>query len=234
MSLRSHSNAGDQPPAPMASPGRSANGNRLELPRHGPEAEISPVKPACRISSWHFATINAPYRTLPSEQVPPAIARTSSRFRAARLTAPPVLASTTVSRGPSRPRSIAEQKASQSLPALEALVPNRQCRHPRGGGPEVFLVVHVPGFSCDHRRALLKRTKANRAPSRHPMPCHCSRHPLSTRSTQRAAVFALLGSPRAFAHKLDTALDFRSGANPYEWMALRLQYRSNRWREGKT
>lgn len=133
----------------MASPGRSANENRLELPRHGPEAEISPVKPTCHISSWHFATINAPYRTFPSEQVPPAIARTSSRFRAARLTAPPVLASTTVSRGPSRPCSIAEQKASQSLPALEALVSNRQCRHPRGGGPEVFLVVHVPGFSCD-------------------------------------------------------------------------------------
>ena len=156
MSLRSHSNAGDQPPAPMASHGRSANGNRLELPRHGPEAEISPVKPTCRISSWHFATINAPYRTFPSVQVPPAIPQTSRPFRAVRLTAHPFLASTTVSRGPSRPRSIAEQKASQSLPALEALVPNRQCRHPRGGGPEVFLVVHVPGLASVHRWALLE------------------------------------------------------------------------------
>jgi len=52
-------------------------------------------------------------------------------------------------------------------------------------------------------------------------------------SPQRAVVFALLGSPRAFAHQLDTALDFRSGADPCEWMALRLQNRSTRWREAR-
>ena len=79
----------------------------------------------------------------------------------------------------------------------------------------------------------LKRATDNRAPGRHPMPCPCSRHPLSTRSTQRAVVFALLGSPRAFAHTLDTALDFRSGADPCEWMTLRFQNRSTRWREAR-
>ncbi len=41
----------------------------------------------------------------------------------------------------------------------------------------------------------LKRTTSNRAPGRHPMPCPCSRHPLSTRFTQRAVVFAPLGLP---------------------------------------
>ncbi|MDO8778241.1 MAG: hypothetical protein Q7K57_57905, partial [Burkholderiaceae bacterium] len=62
-----------------------------------------------------------------------------------------------------------------------------------------------------------------RAPGRHLMPYPCSRHPLSTRYTQRAVVFASLGSPRVPAHKLGTALDFRSGVDPYEWMALRIQ-----------
>ena len=80
----------------------------------------------------------------------PQIAALSSRP----LDRPARLASTTVSRGPSWPRSIAEQKASQSLPALEAPISNRQCRRPRGGGPEVFLVVHVPGLASAHRWAL--------------------------------------------------------------------------------
>ncbi len=70
-------------------PERSAREHRPELPRPGPEAEISPVKPACRLIASSFATINAPYRTLPGAQVPPAILRKSPRFRAARLTAQP-------------------------------------------------------------------------------------------------------------------------------------------------
>jgi hypothetical protein len=47
--------------------------------------------------------------------------------------------------------------------------------------------------------------------------------PLSMRSTHRTAVFVFLGSPCDFAHELDTALDFRSGADPCEWLALRIQ-----------
>lgn len=37
-----------------------------------------------------------------------------------------------------------EPKASQSLPALQAPVSNRNSRNPGGGGPEVYFVVHVP------------------------------------------------------------------------------------------
>lgn len=36
-----------------------------------------------------------------------------------------------------------EQKASQSLPALQAPVSNRNSRRPRGGGHEVFFVEHA-------------------------------------------------------------------------------------------
>jgi hypothetical protein len=57
----------------------------------------------------------------------------------------------------------------------------------------------------------LKRATANRAPGRHPMPCPCSRHPLSTRCTQRAVVFAPLGSPRAFAQNSTPPWTFGQG-----------------------
>ena len=66
------------------------------------------------------------------------------------------------------------------------------------------------------------------------MPHRCFRHRLSTRSTQRAVVFALLGSTRAPAHKLGTALDIRSGADPCESMALRIQNRSTTRMQGLT
>ena len=84
MSLRSHSNGGHQPHARQLPPERSAREHRPEFPRSGPEAEISPVKPARRLVARSFATINAPYRNLPGAQVPPAILRKSPRFRAAR------------------------------------------------------------------------------------------------------------------------------------------------------
>ena len=57
----------------------------------------------------------------------------------------------------------------------------------------------------------LKRATDNRAPGRHPMPCPCSRHPLSTRCTQRAVVFAPLGSPRAFAQNSTPPWTFGQG-----------------------
>ena len=205
MSLRSHSNAGDQPRAPMASPGRSANGNRLELPRHGPEAEISLVKPICRISSWHFATINAPYRTFPSEQVPPAIARTLSRFRAARLTAPPVLASTTVSRGPSRPCSIAEQKASQSLPALQAPAPSRGGSRPRDDRPEVLFRSACAFDLCQPCGwALYEARQGRRSPDPAPDAGSRSRHHPSMRISRRQRLCLPSWAPRWFPLKRPT------------------------------
>ena len=54
-----------------------------------------------------------------------------------------------------------EQKASQSLPALQAPVLNRYSRRPWGGSPEVFFVEHVHrGLAGIHRRAFLKRATA--------------------------------------------------------------------------
>jgi hypothetical protein len=108
----------------------STQGIRPELPHPEPEAEISPVKPSYRLVVGRFGTINAPYRNLPALQVPPAIPGESPRFRIARLTRPFVRRQLQFPEGLLWSCSIAEQKASQSLPALEAPVSNRQCRRP--------------------------------------------------------------------------------------------------------
>ncbi len=130
---------------------------------------------------------------------------------------------------------LTEPKASQSLPALQAPVSNRNSRSPGGGGPEVVLrSACARGFAGVHRRAFRETRHRLRSPGRHPMPHRCSRHHLSTRSTQRAVVFALMGSPLASAHRLGTALDFRSGADPCESMALRIQNRSTSGAQGLT
>jgi hypothetical protein len=85
----------------------------------------------------------------------------------------------------------------------------------------VFFVVQPPcGIASVHHWAFFETHHSFRSHGRHLMPYPCSRHPLSKRSTQRAVVFAFLGSPRVLAHKLGTALDFRSGVDPCEWMAL--------------
>jgi len=116
-------------------PERSAREHRPELPRSGPEAEISPVKPARRLVADRFATINAPYRTLPGAQVPPAILRQSRRFRVARLTALPAWRQLRFPEGhPGPAPSRSKRRRSRYLPlkrrtrtgnavALEAAVP---------------------------------------------------------------------------------------------------------------
>jgi len=81
--------------------------------------------------------------------------------------------------------------------------------NPHGGSTSV-----VAGRSLKHATVIAKT-------SRYLIP-HSSRHPLSTRSTHRAVVFASLGSPLAFAHEFDTALEIRSGVDPCEWMAPNL------------
>ena len=135
VSLRSHSNGGHQPHARRLPPERSAREHRPELPRSGPEAEISPVKPARRLVARSFATINAPYRNLPGAQVPPAILRKSPRFRAARLTALPAWRQLRFPEGhPGPAPSRSKRRRSRYLPlkrrsrtgnavALEAAVP---------------------------------------------------------------------------------------------------------------
>ena len=74
------------------------------------------------------------------------------------------------------------------------------------------------GLASVHRWAFLKRATAFEQAVRHDAAPRL-RHPLSTRYAARV-VFASLGSPRAPTHKLCTALDFRSGVDPSERMAL--------------
>ncbi len=118
-----------------------------------------------------------------------------------------------------------EHKASQSLPALQApaFEPGQSSSFEALAPRSIFRSACARGPAGVHRRAFLKRATAFDTTGRHPMPHRCSRHRLSTRSTQRAVVFALLGSTRALAHRLGTALDIRSGVDPCESMALRIQ-----------
>ena len=171
VSLRSHSNSGHQPHARRLPPERSAHEHRPELPRSGPEAEISPVKPTWRHVARRFATINAPYRNLPGAQVPPAILRKSPRFRAARLTAQPAWRQLQFPEGLLWSCSIAEQKASQSLPALQVPVFEPELPSSSRWRPEAFFVVHwfvaLPAVNC---WVFSETRRSFRVNGRHPMP----------------------------------------------------------------
>ena len=129
---------------------------------------------------------------------------------------------------------LTEQKASQSLPAFQATVLNRRSRHPRGDGPEVMFVVPLPvalpAFVAGRskRRATASITRS--APDAVSRP----RHPVEHAFHASRGCVCLPGSPRARAHRLDTALHFRSGADPCEWMASRIQNRSTGGEQGRT
>ncbi len=87
------------------------------------------------------------------------------------LTRKPLSSSTRGSRGPSLARSIAEQQASQSLPALAAPAPSRGGRRPRGDRSEVCFVEHVPRpLPAPVAGRSWKRVEAVDLPARHPMP----------------------------------------------------------------
>lgn len=87
------------------------------------------------------------------------------------LTCKPLSSSTRGSRGPSLARSIAEQQASQSLPALAAPAQSRGGRRPRGDRPEVCFVEHVPRpLPALAAGRSWKRVEAVDLPARHPMP----------------------------------------------------------------
>lgn len=130
-------------------------------PRSGPEAELLPVKPACSLALRRCGTLNHPYRAVACPQAPPASRCPCRRMAMPALTCKPLSSSTTDSRGPSLARSFAEQKASQSLPALQAPAPSRGGRRPRGDRPEVCFVEHVPSTSASPVAGRsLKRVKA--------------------------------------------------------------------------
>jgi hypothetical protein len=111
----------------------------LEYPCQEPEAEHSLVKPACSLASRAFGAIKAPYHAVASSQAPRATTAPCRRNATLALTCKPFSSSTWGSRGPSLARSFAEQKASQSLPALAAPAPSRGGRRPRGDRPEVCI-----------------------------------------------------------------------------------------------
>ena len=71
--------------------------------------------------------------------MPPATPVSFRRIAMPALTCKLLSSSTTSSRGPTLTRSTTEQKASQSLPALQALVLNRGDRRPRGDRSEVSI-----------------------------------------------------------------------------------------------
>ena len=136
------------------------------------------------------------------------------------------LRSTVISRGLPRPAPAGAREALQSLPALDVPVLNRRHDHrTRGGGPRLLPTKPVATSLRPCQRSHAGRTRcAVRLSStwcgtrgRPPAPAI----PSSTRSTQRAAVLAPQGLPARPPRQLDTALDFRSGVDPCERMALR-------------
>lgn len=125
----------------------------------------------------------------------------------------------------SLPCSIAESKRRCGRhPPFKRRSLNRPGHRLRADDPwAISFVVHAPRPSSEHAgRSSRTRRGMTQTLCRHPMPIRCSRPPSSTRSTHRAAVFALVGSPHDLARQLDTALDIRSGVDPCEWMALRI------------
>ena len=113
--------------------------------------------------------------------------------------------------GPPGPLPAGGAKASQSLPALQAPAPSRCSPRPlRRRRRGLLRRACARGPAGVHCRAFLKRATA----FDHPIGtrCHlCSRHPLSTRSTHRAAVFAFLGSPHDLAHNSTPPWTFGQG-----------------------
>lgn len=203
------------------SPARPFSG--VEVNRSGPEAEPSPVNPACSLALRPFETLEGPHHPVACLQAPSRIGISCRRTTPRALTCKATSSSTTSSRGPSLARSVEEQKASQSLPAPEALALSRGGRCPRGSGSEVSV---RSACAFDLRQpsgwALLKRVEAVDLPTRHPMPAPDPAITEHACSTPQAVVFAPMGSPLVFALTFDTALDFRSGAAPCERMALRI------------
>jgi hypothetical protein len=192
--------------------------------RPGPEAAGSAVKPARRLAFRPVGTIRAAHGRIPASQTPPAITAVLRRFRCRSLDLREGRSSTPDSREPSRLRSTwSKRRRSRYLPLKPPALEPGTASARRGAGPEDFFVVHVPVARRRSSPCVPETRHCLRHPGRHPMPHPCSRHRLSTRSTQRAVVFALLGSTRAPAHRLGTALDIRSGADPCESMALRIQ-----------
>lgn len=223
---RSHPTGGRQPRATR----RQCGGHRPPRSRSSTPSGARGSLAASQPPRWThprvpFVTLNRPQRRVAALQPPPSSHAPSRRLRCPRLTPYPCSSSTTHSRGLPQPAALCSKEASQSSPALEA--------RPRAGAAATLEVVGPevsrrsawtidPASAC--RWALLEARRGRRSPGRYLMPRSRSRYHVSKRcSTPRAVVLALMGSLLALAHTLDTALDIRSGVDPCEWMALRIQ-----------
>ena len=165
--------------------------------RLGPEAELLPVKPACSLALRRRGTLNRPYHAVACPQAPPARLRPCRRMATPALTCKPLSSSTTDSRGPSLARSIAEQKASQSLPALQAPAPSRGGRRPRGDRPEVLFRSACAFDLCQPCGwALLEARQGRRLTVPAPDAGSRSRHHPSTRVSRRQRLCLPSWAPR--------------------------------------
>lgn len=138
VSPRSHLIGTRQPACGTATPTwhsrRAASSPRCA----GPEAAPSPVNPAWMRAVRTVGTLNRPNHGIAALQAPSANHGPCRLTIAGALTGKARASSTMGSRVPSLARSIAEQKASQSSPALQAPAKSRGGRRPRGDGPEVL------------------------------------------------------------------------------------------------
>ena len=142
--LRSHLDVARQPRSPRSGHSHDRLAGTARKAPLGPEAAGLLVNPACSLAPGPFGTINAAHRQLPPRHSPPSIAAISSPLRHPRLDPGAAPASTTVSRWPSWPcSSWSQRRRSRYLP-FKPQSRTGTAAAPRGGGPEVFFVVHVP------------------------------------------------------------------------------------------
>jgi len=164
-----------------------------------------PVKPACSLALRRRGTLNRPYHAVACPQAPPARRRPCRRMAMPALTCKPLSSSTTDSRGPSLARSFAEQKASQSLPALQAPASSRGGRRLRGDRPEVLFrgaCAFDPRQPCGW--ALSEARQGRRSPDPAPDAGSRSRHHPSTRVSRRQRLCLPSWAPRWFPLKRST------------------------------
>ena len=193
-------------------------------PRSEPEAELLPVKPACSLALQRCGTLNRPYRAVACPQAPPARRCPCRRMVMLALTCKPLSSSTTDTRGPSLARSFVEQKASQSLPALQTRAPSQGGRRPRGDRPETLFRSACAFDLCQPCGwALLEACQGRRLTDPAPDAGSRSRHHPSTRVSRRQRLCLPSWAPRWSPLKRSTPpWTFGQGADPCAQMALRI------------
>jgi len=160
VSARSHPSARRQPRAPDRRASLRRGCRTPECSGSGPEAADSLVNPACRLAVRCFGKINPAHSRLPNRKSPPSRGGPIGRLRYHALTHRSNRRQLRFPEGRPGPLPL-EQKASQSLPALQAPVSNRIGRCPSRHRPRGLLrSARARGPAGVHRRAFLKRATA--------------------------------------------------------------------------